>query len=181
MKLNDLKKAAAKAQQDLQLAERKAGDLQRKAKAAKAKSEQTRLEHKGARKSAKQAKKLALAAEDQAREQRWVLEKVQKRLAKTLKKLGQGKAKQKAKPARRRPRSGREPNIPPLRQRPRIPQPAVRLRRQPPGASHPHRSFPRFELRGFCSRNVTLLLPDRRGFVTCLAHAFLWGGLLRTD
>jgi hypothetical protein len=89
MKLNDLKKAAAKARQDLQFAERKAGDLQRKAKAAKAKSEQTRLEHKRARKSAKQAKK-----------QTRVLEKVQKRLAKALKKVGQGKGKQKSKPAR---------------------------------------------------------------------------------
>ena len=67
MKLNEFKKAAATAQQDLQLAERKAADLQRNAKAAKSKSEQARSEFKRARKSAKQAKKLAAAAEDHAR------------------------------------------------------------------------------------------------------------------
>lgn len=39
MKLNDLRKAAAKAQLDFQLAQRKAADLQQKAKAAKARSE----------------------------------------------------------------------------------------------------------------------------------------------
>jgi hypothetical protein len=101
MKLNDLKKAAARAQQDLQTAERKAVDLQRKAKAAKARSEQVRLEQKRARKSAKQAKKLAAAAEDQALAQALVLKKVQKRLAKALKKLGQKKkARQNGKLAR---------------------------------------------------------------------------------
>ena len=101
MKLNDLKKAAARTHQDLQLAERKAADFQRKANAAKAKTEQTRLEFKRARKSAKQLRKLASAAEDQACEQRRVLEKAQKRLAKALKKLRQGKGKQKNKLARR--------------------------------------------------------------------------------
>src|ERR1035441_6620676 len=100
MKLNDLKQAAAKAQQDLQLTERKVADLQRTAKAAKARSEHTRLEHKRARKAAKQAKKLASAAEEQAREQRRVLKKVHRRLAKALKKVGQGKSKQKSKPTR---------------------------------------------------------------------------------
>jgi len=100
MKLNDLKQAVAKAQQDLQTVEGKAADLRRKAKAAKANTEQTRLEYKCARKAAKQAKKLASAAEDQSREQCQVLEKAQKRLAKALKKLDQGKAKQKGKPAR---------------------------------------------------------------------------------
>ena len=50
------------------------------------------------------AKKLASAAEDQAGEQCRVLEKAQKRLAKALKKLGQGKGKQKGQvgPAARR-------------------------------------------------------------------------------
>ena len=100
MKLNDLKKAATRFQEKLRIAERKAADLQRKAKAAKAGSEQTRLEHKRARKAAKQSKKLASAAEDQAREQRRVLEKARKRLAKALKKLAQRKGKQKSKPAR---------------------------------------------------------------------------------
>ena len=47
MKLNDLQKAAAKAQQELQLAERKVAELQRAAKAAKAKTEQVRLQFKG--------------------------------------------------------------------------------------------------------------------------------------
>jgi len=100
MKLNDLKKAAAKAQQDLHLAARKAADLRQKAQAAKARSEQTRLEHKRARKAAKQAKKSAAAAEEQARDYCRVFEKAQKRLAKAVKKLGQGKTKQKGKPAR---------------------------------------------------------------------------------
>ena len=100
MKLHDLKKAAAQAQQDFHLAERKAGELQGKAKAAKAKSEQTRLDHKRARKAAKQAKKLASAAEEQAREHARVLGKVQKLLSKALKKVGQGKGKQLSKPAR---------------------------------------------------------------------------------
>ena len=91
MKLNDLEKAAAKAQQDFQLAERKAAELQRSAKAAKAKTEQARIEHKRIRKAAKQAKKLALAAEEQAREQRRAWEKAQKRLSKALKKLAKTK------------------------------------------------------------------------------------------
>ena len=100
MKLNDLKKAAAKAQQDLQFVELKVAELQQKAKVAKAKSEQTRLMHKSARKSAKQAKKLASTAEDQARDKSRALEKSRKRLTKALKKLGQGKSKPKGKPAK---------------------------------------------------------------------------------
>ena len=100
MKLNDLKKAAASAQEELQLAERAAAALQRRTKADKARSEQTRLEHKRARKSAKLSKKLALKAEEQVREQRRILEKAQKRLAKALKKVGKGKAKPQGKAAR---------------------------------------------------------------------------------
>ena len=99
MKLNDLKKAAAKARQDLQVAERKVAELQRNAKAAKAKAEQARLEHKRVRKAAKQAKKLALAAEEQARERYRVWEKAQKRLAKALKKLAKAKGGGTKKPA----------------------------------------------------------------------------------
>jgi hypothetical protein len=101
MKLNDLKKAAASAQEKLQLAQRAAADLQGKAKADKARSEQTRVEHKRARKSAKLSKKLALKAEEQVREQRRILEKAQKRLAKALKKVGKGKGKQQSKAALR--------------------------------------------------------------------------------
>jgi hypothetical protein len=100
MKLNDLKKAAARAYEELQLAEGAAADLQRKAKADKARSEKTRLDHKRARKSAKLSKKLALKSEEQVREQRRVLQKAQKRLAKALKKLGIGKGKQRGKPVR---------------------------------------------------------------------------------
>ena len=85
MKLNDLKKAAAKARQDLQVAERKVAELQRNAKAAKTKAEQARLDYKRVRKAAKQARKLALAAEEQAGERCRVWEKAQKRLAKALK------------------------------------------------------------------------------------------------
>ena len=102
MKLKDLKKAVAKAQHDLQLAELKAVELQRSAKAAKAKTEQARLQHKRVRKAAKQARKLAQAAEEQAREQRRAWEKAQKRLSKALKKLAKTKAvgaKKAAKPA----------------------------------------------------------------------------------
>ena len=102
MKLDDLKKAAAKAQQDLQLAEGNAAELQRRAKAVKAKTEQARLQHKRFRKEAKQAKKLALAADEQAREQRRAWEKAQKRVSKALKKLAKTKAvgaKKAAKPA----------------------------------------------------------------------------------
>jgi hypothetical protein len=92
MKLNELKKAAAKAQQDLQLAEHKAAELQRSAKAAKAKTDQARIEHKRVRKAAKQAKKLVLAAEEQAREQHRAWEKAHRRLSKALKKLAKTKA-----------------------------------------------------------------------------------------
>jgi hypothetical protein len=91
MKLNDLKKAAAKAQQGLRLAEAKAAELQRNAKTAKSVAEQARLEHKRARKVAKQAKVLALAAEEHEREQFRVWEKTQKRLAKAMKKLAKAK------------------------------------------------------------------------------------------
>ena len=91
MNLNGLKQAAAKAQQAFRIAELKVADLQRTFKAAKAKTEQARLEHKRVRKAAKQAKKLTLAAEDQARERRRICEKAQKRLAKSLKKLAKVK------------------------------------------------------------------------------------------
>ena len=99
MKLNDLKKAAARAQQELQLAESKVADLQRTVKAAKANTEQVRLQFKGMRKAAKQAKKLVLAAEEQARERCRVWEKAQKRLAKALKKLVKAKGGGTKKPA----------------------------------------------------------------------------------
>jgi hypothetical protein len=99
MKLNDLQKAGAKAHRALQIAKAKAAELQRKAKTAKAIAEQARLEHKHARKAAKQTKRLALAAEEDARGQFRVWEKAQKRLAKALKKLAKaktGKAKRSA-------------------------------------------------------------------------------------
>jgi predicted nucleic acid-binding Zn-ribbon protein len=92
MKLDELKKALAKAQEGLRVAEHDLADLQRKAKAAKAKSEHARLEHKRARKSAKQAKKLVLEAEDRAGQQCRVLAKAQKRLVKALKKAEKAKA-----------------------------------------------------------------------------------------
>jgi hypothetical protein len=84
MKLNDLKMAAAKAQQDLQFAEKDGAELARKSKEAKAKTEQPRLQHKRLKKAAKQAKKLARAAEERRREQRRAWEKAQKRLNKAL-------------------------------------------------------------------------------------------------
>ena len=91
MKLNDLKKAAAKAQEGLRLAETEAAELQRNAKTTKAIAEQARLEYKRVRKAAKQAKRLALAADEDTREQRRVWEKAQKRLAKATKKLAKAK------------------------------------------------------------------------------------------
>ena len=99
MKLDDLKKAEAKAQQGLQLAEAKAAELQRKAKAAKAMAEQARVKHKQTRKAAKQAKRLALAAEEYAGDQLRVWEKAQKCLAKALKKAAKAKAGQSKRPA----------------------------------------------------------------------------------
>ena len=99
MKLNDLKKAGAKAYRELQLAERKAEELQRKAMAAKALAEQARLKHKRARKAAKQAKHLALAAEEQVRDQLRAWEKAQKRLGKALKKAAKSKTGKAKRPA----------------------------------------------------------------------------------
>jgi hypothetical protein len=87
MKLNDLRNAAAKADQELHIAKRRAKDLQAKAKAGKAALQQARLNHKRARKAAKQTKSLALAAKEQARDRLRIWEKAQKRLAKALKKL----------------------------------------------------------------------------------------------
>jgi hypothetical protein len=128
MNLNDLKKAAARAQQDLQLAERKAADLQNAVKTAKAIAEQVRQEHKRLRKAAKQAKKRALAAEEQASKQRRLCEKAQKRLAKALKKLAKtkgGRAKKTAKtaaaftkPASPKPKPNKRPPILPETQKP---------------------------------------------------------------
>ena len=103
MKLNDLKKAVAKARQDRQLAERQAVALRHTAKAAKAKAEQARLEQKLLRKVAKEAKKLALDAEGRACDRCQALEKAQKRLAKALKKSAPQNSKQKIKPASARP------------------------------------------------------------------------------
>lgn len=91
MKQNDLKKAAAKAQEGLRLAETEAAELHRNAKTTKAIAEQARLEHKRARKAAKQAKRLAQAADEHARGQRRAWEKAQKRLAKAMKKLAKAK------------------------------------------------------------------------------------------
>ena len=99
MKLNDLKQAAAVARQDHEIAEGKAAELQVSAKADKAKAEQARLEYKRVRKAAKQAKKLALAAEEQARKCCRAWEKAQKGLAKALKKLAKAKGEGKKKPA----------------------------------------------------------------------------------
>lgn len=121
MKLNDLQKAAAKAQQDLQLAERKVTELLRNAKSAKAKSEQARLQYKHVRKVAKQAKKLALAAEEEARERSRVWEKTQKRLAKALKKQAKAKGKATKKPASTAARAGKgRPREPVAKQPPPI-------------------------------------------------------------
>jgi len=92
MKLNDLKKAGAKAQQDLRLAEAKTAELKRKAKAAKAMAAQVWLEYKRVRKAAKQAKRLASEAEEQVRDQLRACEKTQKRLVKAIKKLGKAKS-----------------------------------------------------------------------------------------
>lgn len=146
MKLNDLKKAAASAEAELQLAERAAADLQRKAKADKARSEQTRLDHKRARKSAKLSKKLALKAEERVREQRCILEKAQKRLAKALKKVGKEKGKQRSKPVREpalahpsahpKPAAKKQPAIAPKTQKPlasgRSPSPVAAVVSLPP-------------------------------------------------
>ena len=99
MKLNELKKVAAQARQNLQLAESRNMELQRKAKAAKALAEQARMKHKHARKAAKQAKQLALAAKERARDQLRTCEKAQKRLAKALKKLAKDKAGEGKKPS----------------------------------------------------------------------------------
>jgi hypothetical protein len=93
MKLDDLRKEAAEAQEALRAAEHGLADLQRKARAAKTKAEQTRIQHKHARKAAKQAKKLVGKAEEYAVEQLRVLTKAQRRLVKALKKAEKGKIK----------------------------------------------------------------------------------------
>ena len=130
MKLSNLKKAVSKARQDLQLAERKAAELRRSAKAARARAEQVRLEHRRLRKAAKQAKKLALAAEDQACERRRIWEKAEKRLAKALKKLAKAKggganktvkaAARPRKPASPKPAVKKTPSITPKTQKPAV-------------------------------------------------------------
>ena len=111
MKLDDLKKTGAKAHQELRLAERKAQELQSKFTAAKALAEQARLKHKHSRKAAKQAKRLALAAEEHVRDKLRASEKAQKRLAKATKKAAKaktGKAKRSA-PAVAAPRKAARP------------------------------------------------------------------------
>lgn len=92
MKIDDLQKAVAKAQQELQLSRGKALELQAKAKLAKVDAEKSKLAYKKARKAAKQAKKLAVQSEEKAREQTRLLEKAQKRLAKAVKKASKSKA-----------------------------------------------------------------------------------------
>jgi chromosome segregation ATPase len=99
MKLDDLRKAAAKADHELQRAESRAKELKAKARAAKAALQKARLDHKLSRKTAKQARNLAQAADDQVRDQLRVWEKAQKRLGKALKKLAQVKASKVRKPA----------------------------------------------------------------------------------
>ena len=127
MKLDDLKKAGAKAHQELRLAERKAQELQRKFTAAKALAEQARLKHKHSRKAAKQAKRLALAAEEHVRDNLRAWEKAQKRLAKATKKAAKAKAgnTKRSAPAAAAPRKAARP---PRRQTapsaPRNPSPA---------------------------------------------------------
>jgi hypothetical protein len=104
MKLNDLKKAATKAQQDLQVSEQRAAELLRGFKAAKAKTEQARLDYRRLRKAGKLAKKLALEAEEKMCGQRRVWEKAQKRLAKAEKKLAKAQKGKSTKAARPAPR-----------------------------------------------------------------------------
>jgi hypothetical protein len=100
MKLNQLKKAAAKAQQALQLTERQVAELRRQAKAAKAQAEKVRLQQKRLRKAAKEAKKQALEVDERAAEQRRVLEKAQKRLAKALRNPGRRSPRKSGNPPR---------------------------------------------------------------------------------
>ena len=97
MKLSDLKNAVAKAQQELELVKRKAVELQLRAKTTRARADHAWLVQERARKAAKQAKKLAVAAEDQACEQCSLLTKAQKRLAKAMKKVGRAEAASKKK------------------------------------------------------------------------------------
>ena len=100
MKLADLRKAAAKADQQLQRSESRAKELKAKARAAKAALQQARLHHKHSRKTAKQARNRAQAAEDRVRDHLRVWETAQKRLGKALKKLAKAKASKTRKPAR---------------------------------------------------------------------------------
>ena len=99
MKLHDLKKEAARAQQELELLGLKMKACLQSAKQAKAAAEDARLRFKQLRKSAKQAKKLALAADERVREQRRVCEKAQKRLTKALRKAAKHKHKARTKAA----------------------------------------------------------------------------------
>jgi len=92
MRLNDLKKGAAKARQDFQRAEREAEEPQRKFEAARLVAEQALLRHEEAQERAEQVRCLALAAEDRVGDRLRIWEKAQKRLAQALKKVSRAKA-----------------------------------------------------------------------------------------
>ena len=100
MKIQELHKAVASAQQEFSAAERKAVVARLGAKAAKATAEKSRLQHRRARKASKHAKKLAVEAESLAQDLAGILAKAQKRLAKALKKMGPVKVVRKAKSIR---------------------------------------------------------------------------------
>src|SRR5437660_9070701 len=136
MKLKELKRMVVRAQQALLLAERKATGLQRVAKATKAKLELAKIEHKRARKFAKQARNMASEATEQASEQVRIFEKVKKKLSKALAKMRQKKRAGKQKPAKRSVRPARHRRTETTRAK------AAANKRRLVRASEPSRSAP---------------------------------------
>jgi hypothetical protein len=87
VKVQELEQTVIKAQQDLRLAENKSAALQTRADTASAEARLAKAEFKRMRKSARKAKGLLVEAQDCVRDQRRLLARTQKRLAKAMTKL----------------------------------------------------------------------------------------------
>jgi hypothetical protein len=100
MQLNNLIAVEAKAGKAVRGAETRFWTAQEHAKAAKRRAQQTKLEYKRDRKSAKQARQLAAQAEARLRDQQQLLAEAEKRLSKAVK---QARIEHSAKSRARRP------------------------------------------------------------------------------